>query len=104
MSTVILFMSMSLDGFIAGPDDDLDLLHEWSYPKAGASTRSDVSREALEELFASAATVMGRRTFDLGDQRNGWAEKPPFQTPIFIPSHSVLEKAAPNLTFVTDGV
>lgn len=103
MSTVILHMSMSLDGLATGPDDDLELLHEWSYPRSG--TVSDASRTVVEELFAAAAVVMGWRTFDLGQQPNGWFDNPPFKVPLFVPAHNVPEKAAAaNLKFVTDGV
>lgn len=103
MSTVTLYMSMSLDGLVTGPDDDLELLHAWSYPRSG--TVSDASRAVVQELFAASAVVMGWRTFDLGAAANGWYENPPFKVPLFVPARSVPDKAAAaNLRFVTDGV
>jgi dihydrofolate reductase len=105
MSSVIFSMSMSLDGFITGPEDDLALLHKWMHWSDGSV--ADANRAALEVLSKAAAMVMGRRMFDLGDQRNGWLDNPPFQVPIFVPSHSVPDKVAAggtNFTFVTDGV
>jgi dihydrofolate reductase len=103
MSTVTLHMSISLDGFATGPDDDLELLHAWSYPRSG--TVSDASRTVIDELFAAAAVVMGWRTFDLGSEVNGWYENPSFKQPMFVPAHSIPDRAmAANLRFVTDGV
>jgi dihydrofolate reductase len=103
MSTVILHMSMSLDGLVTGPDDDLAQLHEWSYPRSG--TLSDTNRSVVEELFATAAVVMGWRTFDLGAEVNGWYDNPPFKVPMFVPARSVPDRdVAANLTFVTSGV
>lgn len=109
MSTVILSMSMSLDGFVTGPDDDLALLHDWMHWGQGAAGKAH--RAALEVLSAAAAMVMGRRMFDLGNERNGWLDNPPFPVPIFVPSHSVpshsgAEQAKADgtgFTFVTDG-
>jgi dihydrofolate reductase len=105
MSTTILHMSMSLDGLATGPDDDLELLHEWSYPRTG--TVSDASMTVIQELFSASAVVMGWRTFDLGQQANGWYDRPPFKVPMFVPAHTVPERAATaagNLRFVTDGI
>lgn len=105
MSVVIFTTSMSLDGFIAGPEDDLVPLHKWMDRADGSM--SDADRAAFEVLSDAAAVVMGRRMFDLGDEQNGWFDKPPFQAPIFVPSHSVPDKAAAgstSFTFVTDGV
>jgi dihydrofolate reductase len=99
-------MSMSLDGFVAGPDDGLDEVHNWMYPRHG--TVSDSSAEVIDELFTnSGAVVMGRRTWELGDRLNDWVVNPPFEVPIFVLAHDVPErvtKAGPGLTFVTDGV
>lgn len=105
MSTVTLHMSMSMDGLVTGPDEDLTQLHEWSYPRSG--TVSDASMEVINELFAASAVVMGWRTFDPGAKRNGWYGNPPFKAPMFVPAHSVPDEAATaagNLRFVTDGV
>jgi dihydrofolate reductase len=49
--------------------------------------------------------VMGRRMFDLGVEQSGWADNPPYQAPIFVPTHSAPDDvAATNITFVTDGL
>src|SRR3954453_23519668 len=81
MSATVLYMSMSLDGFIAGPHDDHDnglgvdghRLHDWlSYGTDPASHRpSGVSGEVFDEAMATGAVVVGRRTFELAGGWNG---------------------------------
>jgi dihydrofolate reductase len=95
-------MSMSLDGYIADPNDflggdDGNRLHDWF--EAGPV------KELLDEMDAVGAVVTGRRTAELmdhwgGDLRNG--------VPIFVPSHRPPGPAArwnyPLVTYVTDGI
>ena len=74
-SASALYMSMSLDGFITGPDDNLDQplgrdgerLHRWlaSGESVGEFRPSDPSAEVFDELMDTGAVVVGRRTFDL---------------------------------------
>jgi dihydrofolate reductase len=64
-------MSMSLDGFIAGPNagpgnglgDGGDRLHEWAFTGAGAA-REGVNGEVIEEFMSTGAVVAGRGTFE----------------------------------------
>jgi len=74
MSRIILDVSMSLDGFAAGPNiraaepmgDRGELLHAWM---GNTGPGSDTDARMLKELNASAgATIIGRRTFDLGQK------------------------------------
>ncbi|SRR5712691_2193644 len=121
MAKVVLDVTMSLDGFIAGPNDDVERLHDWLFSgtTAGNSNRSASvlpgresfktsggSTEVLEESFKSTgAVVMGRRTFDIGERP--WGNNPPFQVPVFVLSHRGREKvvkSATTFTFVTDGI
>jgi dihydrofolate reductase len=122
MGKVTFDMSMSLDGFIAGPDDNREQalgkggerLHEWLYDLAGFQERhgragGERSRdsEILEEAFANVgATVMGRRMFDLGEKP--WGDDPPFRVPVFVVTHREREalpkEGGTSFTFVTDGV
>jgi dihydrofolate reductase len=109
MGKVVLDMSMSLDGFIAGPNDDLERVHNWMFPASRDVAERDA--EVVDEMFrTTGAVVMGRRTFDVGVKENGWSgwvDDPPFQVPIFVPTHHVPDKAAKGgsmFTFVTDGV
>ena len=74
MGTVVLNMTMSLDCFIAGPNDELDRLHEWM--RGGEPGRGV---DVVDEMFSTTgAVVVGRRTFDLGDDENAWVADPPF--------------------------
>ena len=74
MSATVLYMSMSLDGFIAepneGPDNGLGdgghRLHEWALPAGG---RSGVNAQVFDESMATGAIVAGRGTFEPAD---GW--------------------------------
>jgi dihydrofolate reductase len=70
-------MSMSLDGFIAGPDDGPDnglgvgggRLHDWLTEGGKLGRPSSASGGVFDELMATGAVVTGRRTFDLA---RGW--------------------------------
>lgn len=78
VSKTVLYMSMSVDGFIAGPNvakgnglgDGGHRLHEWFLPDADAERRkgdhlTGVNREVMDEVSATGAVVVGRRTFEL---------------------------------------
>src|SRR5688572_32532483 len=90
MGTVIIDMSMSLDGFIAGPKDDdkpdrelvaLDRLHDWMFPPKG--NFQEIERERFQNV---GAVVMGRRMFNLGQEP--WGDDPPFHMPVFVLTHN----------------
>lgn len=111
MGDVVLDVSMSLDGYIALPNDDPGPLHDWIFRdaettpfKRGGSTFS--GDEVLIESFdATGAVLMGRRTFDLAEEP--WGADPPFQVPVFVLTHrerDELVKGATTFTFVTDGL
>jgi dihydrofolate reductase len=112
MPKVIVDISTSLDGFIAGPNDSVDRLHQWLYDLASFQERhgrqgGEPSRdsEVLEETFESAgAIVLGKRMFDLAQ---GWGETPPFRMPVFVLTHEAREtltkEGGTTFTFVTDG-
>jgi dihydrofolate reductase len=93
MSTVILDISVSLDGFVARPDDDPGPVHDWLFNgdtvhpdndffrTAGASTRV-----LSESLRATGAIVTGRRTYDL---TGGWGgDHPVAGAAVFVVTHS----------------
>ena len=110
MGKVMCEISMSLDGFITGPNvrvgngmgDDGDRLHDWRF---GAKTPADAA--IADEISASTgAVVIGRRMFDVGFEP--WGDPPPFGMPVFIVTH---EERAPlpmqggtTYTFVSDGI
>lgn len=113
MGKVIFSMSMSLDGFIAGPNDGVERLHEWVYDLASwrechglEGGRANRDAEILEEAFKNTgATVMGRRMFDIGEQP--WGDNPPFHMPVFVVTHRakepVVKEGGTTFTFVTAG-
>jgi dihydrofolate reductase len=91
MSKVVLDVSMSLDGFIAGPNvrdaepmgDGGERLHEWMFRK-GPDAEIDLG--VRREVDASVgATVIGRRTFDLGV--GPWGGTPWPGMPSFVVTH-----------------
>jgi dihydrofolate reductase len=96
MGSVIASMSMSLDGFVAGPNDEVDHVFAW-YDEARAGA----------EVFppgALGSLVCGRRLFEL---TNAWGGRHPMGAHVFVVTHSVPD-AWPGgdtpFTFVTDGV
>ena len=120
MGKVVFEISMSLDGFIAGPNDRPGLglgeggerLHQWAYDLAswrerhglaGGQTNRDA--ELLDEAFRNTgASIVGRRMFDNAE---GWGENPPFDMPVFVLTHQAREplvKGGTTFTFVTDGI
>ena len=88
MATV-LDMSMSLDGFIAGPNegpgdglgDGGERLHEWVFPGGEARPRTGVNAEVFDELMSTGAVVAGRTTFELA---GGWGGDHHDGVPIFV--------------------
>ena len=125
-------ISMSLDGFVAGPNPSLeeplgaggDLLHEWAFAAASwreshglSGGEANADSEVLEESTGSTgAVVMGRRMFSGGqgpwepDPRadGWWGDDPPFHVPVFVLSHHARETLAmeggTSFNFVTHGI
>jgi dihydrofolate reductase len=108
-------MSMSLDGYISGPNDDTDnpggddfgRLHDWyGFAPDGESLQpSGVGRDFFDEAGASGAVLVGRRTAEQvdhwGGDHHGWG------VPIFVPSHRPPGPSVANyplVTYVTDGI
>ena len=132
MSKLTFDITMSLDGFVAGPNQTLeqplgeggDRLHEWMVGLAsfrerhgmeGGETNAD--SEVLEESVAdTGAVLMGRRMFsggagpwDADPNADGWwGDDPPFHVPVFVLTHhpreTVTKQGDTSFTFVTDGI
>ena len=113
MGKVCTHMTMSLDGFIADPNDDVGELFDWyeagdvSVPSANENISFEVDEagaKALGDLTEPAgALVSGRRLFDIAD---GWNDAHPIGAPVVVVTHDPPADAAerfPNTTFV-DGV
>jgi dihydrofolate reductase len=93
MTKVVLDISMSLDGFVTGPNagvgnplgDDGGRLHEWM-----GTTKTELDAEVFEEAYASSgAVVIGRRMFEVGVEP--WGDPPPFGMPVFVLTHEARE-------------
>lgn len=93
MSATVLYMSMSLDGFIAGPNvrpdnglgDGGERLHEWLFaggdPPAALDGLRGANREVVDESMATGAVIAGRATFE---PAGGWGGDHHDGVPIFI--------------------
>jgi dihydrofolate reductase len=121
MGKVFVDITMSLDGFIAGPNDGPELglgeggerLHEWVFglaswrePHGLAGGEVDRDSEILgEAIERTGAVVLGRRMFE---NAKGWGDEPPFHVPVFVLTHDPREpmtkKGGTTFTFVTDGI
>ncbi len=130
MSELTVDISVSLDGFVAGPRPTLEhplgeggeRLHEWLYAlegfreahgmEGGVETDDDA---VFREMMGAGATIMGRKMFSGGSgaweddpRANGWwGDEPPFRHPVFVLTHQAREDLVLGETrfvFVTDGI
>ncbi|QGN32297.1 dihydrofolate reductase family protein [Microlunatus sp. Gsoil 973] len=110
MAQVICDMSMSLDGYVTGPNDTRDnpfgdgagMLHDWMFD---AATQED--RAMLQEMIdGCGAVVMGRTSFEKNEGDGGWGDGGPLgDTPCFVVTHNAPTRSYPAaFRFVTDGV
>jgi dihydrofolate reductase len=122
MPKVTAHMSMSIDGFVAGPNggpgnplgDDGARIQDWMFDLAafaetqgGEGGIKDEDDDVLRERYApSGAVVMGRRMFDEGE--DPWGAEPPFHAPVFVVTHDAHEPVhrdgGTSFTFVTGGL
>ncbi|WP_020580062.1 dihydrofolate reductase family protein [Actinopolymorpha alba] len=114
MSKIVLYMSMSVDGFITGPDDGMahglgvngERLHDWLRPGGvdpGSHRPADETNATVfDEAMATGAVITGRRTFD---HAGGWAGDHHDGVPIFVLTHAAPDEPAPgSARYVTDGI
>jgi dihydrofolate reductase len=130
MTKVKIDITMSLDGYVAGPNpsveqplgEDGERLHEWivglaswneSHGGSGGSSGQD-DELVKEDLRSTGAYVMGRGMFGGGEGPWGdepwqgwWGDDPPFHVPVFVVTHHAREPLTlsdTTFTFVTDGI
>jgi dihydrofolate reductase len=129
MAKVKFDITMSLDGFVAGPNPSVEQplgeggerLHEWvfglaswreSHGRSGGETGT-VDDLVRESIAANGAVIMGRRMFGgegpWGDDpwQGWWGDEPPFHMPVFVLTHHEREPLTfgdTTFTFVSDGI
>jgi dihydrofolate reductase len=95
MSSTVLYMSMSLDGFVAGPNESPDnalgdggeRLHEWvipsggDHPKDAVGGSGGINSQIVDEFMSTGAVIAGRGTFEPAD---GWRGDHHDGVPIYI--------------------
>jgi dihydrofolate reductase len=114
MSRLVLYMSMSLDGFIAGPGDAMDnpfgtkghRLHDWlgdgGEGVGGYRPSDQAGQTVFDELMSTGAVITGRRT---GEFTGYWGGDHHGAVPIFVPVHQAPTGTPPGgVRFVTDGI
>ncbi len=134
MTQVLIDISVSVDGYVAGPNQSLEDplgvggedLHQWAF--ATMAWQESHGREGGEAGIGSdlivariertGATIMGRNMFSAGRDGQGWeddpraegwwGEDPPYHHPVFVLTHHEREplemKGDTTFTFVTEGV
>jgi dihydrofolate reductase len=116
-------VSISLDGYLAGPDQSLDnplgiggeRLHTWHWPGQEPGSEADVVA-AADMMVPRGAYVMGRNMYGPvrgswtsfeSDWRGWWGEEPPYHAPVFVLTHhphdSIVMAGGTTFHFVTDG-
>ncbi|MEN3285245.1 MAG: hypothetical protein V7607_6385 [Solirubrobacteraceae bacterium] len=116
MTKVTCDMAMSVDGFVAGPNQTMDKpfgdgvedrLHRWMFEQPEANAAE------IEAITSAGAYVMGRNMFGPGrgewdlDWNGWWGDDPPYHAPVFVLTHHPREpvtmQGGTTFTFVTDG-
>jgi len=119
MSKVVVDISMSLDGYVAGPEVgpeqglgvNGEAIHDWCVGPGRSPADEAILAEAFER---SGAVVMGRNTFDVVDGPDGWNDEmgygadvdPTHQPPVVVVTHAVPEavRLVEQFHFATGGV
>ena len=110
MGLTICDMSVSLDGYVTGPNDSRENpfgdgaqdLHAWLRPAASEDDRS-ILQSTIDSV---GAIVMGRTSFEKNEGDGGWGDAGPMgDIPVFVLTHQLPTQPYPAVfTFVSDGV
>lgn len=106
MGKVIAEITMSLDGFVAGPGINNqqplgrngDMLHEWIFGKATEADKAIID----EAMKNSGAVILGNRTYSTA--LDAWAGASPFSAPAFVLCHTKPSKQVAGFSYVTNGI
>jgi dihydrofolate reductase len=130
MGKVTCQISISLDGFVAGPNQSLDnpigeggmRLHDWAFATSSwrrqqgeGGGEDGADSEVIDEVVQGVgAYIMGRKMFGGGsgrwdqDWKGWWGEEPPYHAPVFVLTHHPRQPlpmlGGTSFTFVTDGI
>ena len=129
MGKVKVSMAMSLDGFVAGPNQSLEnplgeggmRLHEWLFEleafqaeHGGGGGTTNASTQIVTDLQDAGAHVMGRHMFGGGSGpwdeswKGWWGDEPPYHGPVFVltnhPHEPLPMQGGTTFYFVTDGI
>jgi len=130
MGMVTCQISISLDGFVAGPNQSIDnpigeggmRLHDWVFATASwrrqqgleGGVNSADSEVAAEVVQGVGAYIMGRKMFGGGpgpwdpEWKGWWGDEPPYHAPVYVLSHHPRQQLSmlggTTFTFVTDGI
>jgi len=108
MGKVIIDITMSLDGFVTGPNDGPNnglgdggrILHDWVFASRTEADAQFLSGDSL------GSCILGRRTFDIAE--GAWGNNPPFgAASVFVLTHrphATLQRGATTFIFVTQGM
>ena len=111
MGRVLMEITMSLDGYTAGPDDSDEFplgrggerLHDWMFE---GKSPDEVNRRETDLFSTVGAVVIGRRMADLGIKH--WGEEPTFHAPCFVvthrPAETIVKQGGTSYIFVTEGI
>lgn len=116
MINVTCDIAMSMDGFVAGPNQSLadpigeggDRLHRWMFEEP------DANAAAIDAITSAGAYIMGRNMFGPGrggwdeEWKGWWGDEPPYHAPVFVLTHhpraALPMQGGTTFYFVTDGV
>lgn len=93
MNRTVLYIAISLDGFIAGPGDDISWLYRYN----------DVDYGFTEFFSGIGAVIQGRRAYEV-EEKNGW--ETPTPVPTFVLSHHLPEREPKrgNIAFIDEDI
>jgi dihydrofolate reductase len=107
MEKVIVSISISLDGFLAGPsisvDNPLgeggDEVHKWMF-----LTKTKTDEKILNGIFESTgAVIAGGHTYKTAISK-GWGNSNPFAVPVYVITHQIPKKRVKGFTYITEGI
>jgi dihydrofolate reductase len=107
MSKIFIDFTMSLDGFIAGPNisnensmgEGGQRLYNWLF---GASTEAD-AKISSEQMQGTGAVIIGRRMYETAIS-GPWGNENPFSAPVFVLTEAVPERKVSGFIYIQDGI